>query len=383
LPDNHSYDYIIAGGGAAGLSLAMHLLQSGVADGKKILIADREIKNQNDRTWCFWEDEKGMFDAIVYKHWNELIVYSGEQPTRTHIAPYTYKMIRGIDFYRYCHEQIAKHPGITVLNGEITAIETNTTGASVTLDEQVYEAKYVFSSILTTAPEISHKQHYLLQHFKGWIIETETDCFDADAAVFMDFRVPQQQDARFVYVLPFSKTKALVEYTIFSHDMLPDAEYDSALKDYIEQHITTEPYKITTTEKGVIPMTDYRFPRRNGHIIYTGTAGGNTRGSSGYTFKNIQKHSAAIAKMLQENRLPEVKNVMGKRAAFYDAVFLGVLGNGYCNGKEVFTRLFQKRKLTDVLRFMNGKASLLTELKIITAEPVWPFLRSAWKHITR
>lgn len=371
------YDYIIAGSGAAGLSLAIHLLQSGAAEGKTILLADRDTKNKNDRTWCFWEKEPGLFESVVYKQWKELVVYPAEKPKRTSIAPYTYKMIRGIDFYRYCNEQIQAAPNITAITGEINAIENTADGASITINGIVYEGRYVFSSILLEAPQISHKQQYLLQHFKGRVIETEQPCFDAGAAVFMDFRVPQQQDAHFVYVLPFTTTRALVEYTVFSKELITDAEYDAGLDNYIRQYITQKPYHVHETEKGVIPMTDYRFPQRHGNIFYTGTAGGNTRGSSGYTFKNIQKHSAAIAQLLKENKEPDVKNVQGKRTAFYDAVFLGVLGKGYCNGKTVFTRLFKKRKLTDVLSFLDGDSSFLTDLKIITAEPVWPFSKSA------
>lgn len=380
---NKSYDYIIAGAGAAGLSLAVQLIKNGIAQSKTILLIDREEKNKNDRTWCFWEKEAGLFEPVVYKQWNDLIVDTGKALKRCSITPYTYKMIRGIDFYQYCHEQIGKEKNITCITGEITAIENNDTGASVTLSGNVFSAGYVFSSILTVAPEISEKQHYLLQHFKGWLVEAETDCFDANAAVFMDFRIPQNNDTRFVYVLPFSAKTALVEYTVFSRDIIPDEEYDEGLKEYIQQHITQGGYKITGSEKGVIPMTDYRFPRRDGNIFYMGTAGGNTRGSSGFTFKNIQKHTAAIAEKLRNNETPDVKNVMNRRAAFYDAVLLGVLDNQYSDGKTVFTSLFRKRKITGILSFLDGDSTFFTELKMITAEPKWPFIKSVWKYLCK
>lgn len=378
---NTSYDYIIAGAGAAGLSLAVQLVNNGVARHKTILLADREEKNRNDRTWCFWEKEAGPFEPVVYKQWNHLVVDTGKTLKLCAIAPYAYKMIRGMDFYRYCHEQLAREKNITRITGEITAIENNGNGASVTVNGTVFTAAYVFSSILTVAPQVSYKQHYLLQHFKGWIIETGPDCFDADAAVFMDFRIPQKNDTRFVYVLPFSANKALVEYTVFSKDIIPDEEYDAGLKEYIRQYITGENYQISDTEKGVIPMTDYRFPRRDGNVFYMGTAGGNTRGSSGFTFKNIQKHTAAIAEKLKHNEIPEVNYVMNRRAAFYDSILLGVLDNHYCAGKTVFTRLFRKRKTVDILSFLDGNSSFFTELKMITAEPKWPFIKSAFRYL--
>ncbi len=60
-----SYDYIITGMGCAGLSLAVHLLRKGCLDGKKLLLIDREKKERNDRTWCFWETSPGPFEDVV------------------------------------------------------------------------------------------------------------------------------------------------------------------------------------------------------------------------------------------------------------------------------------------------------------------------------
>ena len=60
-----SYDYIILGAGCAGLSLLMRMIGSNQFNDKKILLIDKEQKNKNDRTWCFWEKDKGLFDPVV------------------------------------------------------------------------------------------------------------------------------------------------------------------------------------------------------------------------------------------------------------------------------------------------------------------------------
>ena len=64
--------------GCAGLSLAVHLIQSGKFSDKKILLIDKESKIQNDRTWCFWENENGLFQNIVYKSWEKVWIKSME-----------------------------------------------------------------------------------------------------------------------------------------------------------------------------------------------------------------------------------------------------------------------------------------------------------------
>ena len=59
------YDYLIVGGGAAGLSLAYHIAQEPRLAIKTVLIIEPEAKIQNDRSWSFWADEPDVFDGIV------------------------------------------------------------------------------------------------------------------------------------------------------------------------------------------------------------------------------------------------------------------------------------------------------------------------------
>jgi lycopene beta-cyclase len=372
------YDYIFAGTGAAAMSLLVHMKEAGLLENKKILLTDYDSKNTNDRTWCFWEKGPGIFDPILYHHWRRLAVFGKDLAKEEFIAPYTYKMIRGIDFYNYCLAQLSNVKGITLVKGTVTAIDSSPAGASLTINGQTYSAPFIFSSILLQPPQLKKHQHYLLQHFKGWMIETPQDEFDPARATFMDFRVGQQHGTTFAYMLPFTQRRALVEYTLFTKDELTDAQYDEGLKNYIQDFLKITEYSIAETEKGVIPMTDYRFAATEGNIIYLGTAGGNTRGSSGYTFRNLQQHAAQLTALIKSGQSPlKAKPVIGSRAKFYDAVMLGVLGNNYAPGHEVFSQLLRKRKLPEVLRFLDGEPGWWNELKVILSEPKIPFMKAA------
>src|SRR6476619_7209834 len=124
LPENRNalsdrYDYIITGAGCAGLSLAMHLVESGKFSDKEILIIDKDAKNRNDRTWCFWEQESGLFEPIVKKQWTQLWFQSDGVSKKLDLTPYRYKLIRGIDFYTYCIERLLRQPNITFLNAPV------------------------------------------------------------------------------------------------------------------------------------------------------------------------------------------------------------------------------------------------------------------------
>jgi thioredoxin reductase len=57
------FDFIIAGGGLAGLSLAYYLSQSSL-ENAKILIIDQSEKKENDKTWCFWEAQPMLLTKL-------------------------------------------------------------------------------------------------------------------------------------------------------------------------------------------------------------------------------------------------------------------------------------------------------------------------------
>lgn len=378
----NKYDYIIAGGGAAGLSLLMRLIAAGVHLQKSILLIEKSPKQHNDRTWCFWEAGTGFFEPLVYKHWSQLeFLANGFSKTYT-IAPYQYKMIRGIDFYNYCFAAIKKETFITVLYDTVTSITTAPDGAVVATTNNTYTASYIFSSIIFDAPTLKNtNEHYLLQHFKGWTIETSTACFEADKARFMDFRVNQQHGTTFVYTMPFTSNKALVEYTLFTKNLLPTEAYDAALHQYIKEFITSN-YSITEQEFGIIPMTNYRFKPYNGNIVYIGTIGGQTKGSSGYTFQFIQKRTAAITTAIVETGMPFTNEALtARRFHFYDSVLLHLLAHNKLEGAAIFTKLFQKNSAQAIFKFLDNETSLTEDLALISTLPILPFSKAALQQI--
>jgi lycopene beta-cyclase len=373
------YDYIISGTGCAGLSLVMHMIHSGRFGDKQVLLVDEAAKNQNDRTWCFWEVQDSIFEPIVYREWNNLWFYGEGFSRELSIHPFRYKMIRGLDFYKYCIDKIKQQPNFHFLYGKVQHLfSEEQTG--IVVNGQTIHADFVFNSILWGKPALKKKHHWLLQHFKGWRIRTTENIFDTASATLMDFRVSQEEGTTFSYVLPLSAREALVEYTLFTPTVLQDQAYDRELKNYIEQVLKIRDYEVVDTEFGVIPMTNYRFPKKTGNIINIGTAGGQTKGSSGYTFYFIQQHSNAIVQRLAAKGNPFI-NTPAARFHFYDSVLLTILQRNTLPGKEIFSTLFQKNKPQDVLTFLNNESSLLQELKIISALPTLPFLRAAMRQV--
>jgi len=341
---------------------------------------DRDHKQQNDRTWSFWETEPGPFEEIVYRRWKKTWFHNNGFSRLLDLSPYEYKMIRGIDFYHHCLSLVRQHPNIELRFEEIVSVSNEEGIASVQTHQATYQADYIFNSLLSGKPELGKKDIYLLQHFKGWIIETREPVFNPEEATLMDFRVDQSQGTTFVYVKPFSSTRALVEYTLFTEKLLPASEYEQGLRDYIRDHLGGVGYEVIEEENGIIPMTNYEFPSVDGRIIYLGTAGGQTKGSSGYTFRFIQKHSARLVESLVKKGNPFIPMPQGpKRFRFYDSTLLYILANNKVPGDKVFSLLFKKNKPARVLRFLDNESSLGDELRIISTLPTWPFLKAAFK----
>ncbi len=377
------YDYIISGAGCAGLSLLVRMIQSGKLENKKILVADRSLKSRNDRTWCFWEKENGLFDSIVYRRWSQLYFHGEGYDELLNIEPYNYKMIRGIDFYDYCLKILSSAPNVTMVEGKVEKMVSGESSAEVVINGNTVEAGYIFNSILFEPPKEAKNWYFLKQHFKGWIVKTKDPVFDPQQATLMDFRPSQEHGTTFIYVLPFSENRALIEYTLFTKDLLKAEEYDHALRNYVHEHITKGTYEVEEEEFGVIPMTNYPFPPMDGRIVNIGTAGGQTKPSSGYTFQFIQKYTHHLVDSIIATGQPEIVNHSSSRFSFYDSTLLQILDRKKMHGKRLFTDLFRHGDVQTVLKFLDNETSFREDLRIMRRLPKGKFAMAALREVFR
>ncbi len=364
----------------AGLSLAYYLSQSEVLRDKTILILEKEQKNKNDRTWCFWErGEQNPFEKIVYRKWQKLDFFADGFSKRYVLKDYLYKMIRGIDFYEFVLAHLRDHTNIHRKQHEVEQISTTDQGAVVTTTGGVFTARYAFDS--TFRPDFQKPgSHFLLQHFKGWVITVPKPQFDTSCAILHDFRIAQQGDeARFFYLLPFSPTQALIEYTLFSPGLLDEQQYNAELHAYIREKLQLHDYTIDEEEFGVIPMSDAAVSQQaSSRVIRIGTAGGYVRPSTGYTFARTQRYLQQIVKNL-ESQTPVLSDpsLFSKRFQFYDSVMLNVLTKKRYPGSDFFTQLYRDNPIERIFDFLDEKTRLPDELKLMSTVPWWPFTKAA------
>jgi lycopene beta-cyclase len=377
-----AYDYLVIGGGAAGLSLAYYLAQEPRLASKRVLLIEPVIKDQNDRTWSFWTDKPGVFDKIAAHEWHKIAFRSPGFERTFDLEKYTYRTLRGLDFYQFVHQALAAWPQqFTLVRGEVADLANTATGVQArTTTGQIFTANYAFDSRPPAIESQPSTYRYLLQHFVGWEIETTHDVFDSQVMEFMDFRGPQHHEARFIYVLPFSARRALVEYTLFSPTPLAKAEYEAQIVEYIQHTLglATDQYQVVAEEVGAIPMTDHPLPARVGaHIINLGTRAGRAKPSTGYAFQRIQAQSARVVQALAATGHPPTDPTGDKwQFRLFDTLLLDIMQRQGEQTRDIFTQLFQRNPVERIFQFLDEKTSWADNLRIMNSVSAGPFLRS-------
>tara|TARA_B110000263_G_C15301612_1_gene508275 strand:+ start:575 stop:1723 length:1149 start_codon:yes stop_codon:yes gene_type:complete len=381
MNQNKIYDYIICGAGASGLALVSHFINDSYFEKNKILIIEKSNKNINDRTWSFWEKNNGPHDDIVLKKWDKASFFAENFSLNFSLSPYQFKTIRGLDFYNKILGEINESDFVELVNDEIIGINKSKDIVEIRTKNNCFLGRKVFSSIQKPFDQ-KRKYPLLKQHFVGWFIKTENPVFDPEKLVFMDFDINQKNNTRFIYLLPFTKNEALVEYTLFSKDLLEMSEYEKGIENYLKK-INAGKIQIIEKEKGSIPMTSYPFWKDNTpNFIHIGTSGGWTKPSTGFTFfKILQKVPALIEHLKLSGDLQkfEKKN----KYMLYDSLLIDVLYSKNEIGSDIFKGMFKNNKPSVILRFLEEKTSFHEELKLMKTFPKRIFIKALIKKLFR
>ena len=369
------YHYIFTGSGLSALMTVYEMLLSGKFEDKSILLIDENTKKANDRTWCFW-DEDNLFDEIVSKKWNQAIFANEKFNRILELTPYQYKKINGLDFYELVFKKISEHKNIHFLNQKVVDFTELGNHCIVKTENETFTCNKIFNSIYNPEVVTAQTKFPLIhQHFIGWFIKSKEAVFTPNCATFMDFSVEQKGNTRFMYVLPTSENEALLEYTLFSKNLLSKGEYEAEIQKYIENLGITE-FEIIEKEQGNIPMTCFPFWKHNTkNIINIGSAGGWTKASTGYTFKNASKKSKALVQFLKSES-DFTKFHKKDKFWFYDLLLLDILGSKNELGSKIFSSMFKSGNSTMIFKFLDEETSISEDLQVIWRCPKMIFVKA-------
>ncbi|MDN3596698.1 lycopene cyclase family protein [Zunongwangia endophytica] len=357
------YYYVIVGGGLAGLQLALRLKDDVFFKGKKIAIVDPSFAINKEKTWCYWEKNRGRWDFLISAEWSKGKFISTFTEKELELTPYSYKMLPSEAFFEYALDEIRKSEDISLIEDEITEIDTvkmKAVGKS-----KSYNATHFFDSRVSSEYLETEDYTKIYQHFKGYHIKAKKPVFNPDEFTMMDFRLTYKNSTSFTYILPFSETEALVEYTFFTPYITEEAIYDEQLKKYIKDYLKLDSYEILREEQGIIPMTDFPFDKENAaEITKIGTGGGWVKASTGYSFKHTEKKISKIIKNIKSGHLPS-KDLFRKKFKQYDRIFLDVLARRNEKGEQIFTNFYEKNSVEEIFAYLDEETSRKTDLKIM------------------
>ncbi len=377
------YDYIIAGGGAAGLALAYEMAASRLR-GASILIVDRQPVDRGERTWFYWSNRPNRIDHLIIHRWDRVEFISDYFQRTYDIAPYQFYQMRAANYYRSMHETLAEVPGVQFLQARVDEVSDvkDRTGAKVVIDGVPHGARWAFDSTYVMDDYFRGPRHfhYLKQHYKSWEIETPADSFDPSKATLFDLRTPQKGALRYFSILPSTRRRAQVTYSNFSAKALSPHEYDRAIAEYLANVLRIQEYRTGAIESGVIPITDRPFPRKLGdRVMAIGTRGGLVRPTISSAFPRILRDAHAIVESLINFGEPFQVTPIPSNFRIYDSLMLQVMHRQGDRMKSIMTKIFSTCSIQDIFGYLDGTASLRETTKLMAALPASPFLKALFR----
>lgn len=371
---------LIVGGGCAGLSLAVHVVAAARRAGRacpRVTIVEPRTEYRRDRTWCGWRFEAHPFAASVTQTWSQWAVQEAGRRVVRGSAVHPYEHIPADRFYAQAQALLATAPEVRLALGvEVTAIVeqgghvvVETTAGSLRAG-LVLDGRPPEAAAAAEASPVAEVD--LVQHFVGWEVETAEPCFDPGVVEMMDFAVAQLRGLHFMYVLPFTPTRALVEATYISAAALPLAQYEADIRGDLERRGARE-FKVGFREAGQIAMsTRPARPQVSPRVLQIGLRGGLAKPSTGYAFAAIQRFSAALAeRIVARPGQPLVPPAARPAAAVaMDRVFLSYLERHPERGPGLFVDLFERLPPDLLCRFLTDHGSPLDGLRVMACTPL-------------
>lgn len=376
------FAFAVVGAGLSGLCLARLILQSNLPD-VTLLLIDGAEDDEVLRTLSFWSDGPSVFDDLVQHEWSTLSLQGDEEDAGVQqtLSRYRYRTLFFADLQRAVLAEVRARPGCQVVQGRVRDVISHSDHADVLLEQQQFSARWVFDSRFSLASlRVDPRRfHFLRQHFCGWLVQTPEPAFDATQVLLFDFRTGLDRGSSFVYLLPLSDRRALVELVTLSAVDAPPV-----LDHYLRKVLGLHSYEVEAKERGVSPLTEQPFALQpSARVRRIGIAAGRIKPSTGYALSRIEKDCRAIVQSLQQHGHPQVQPAQRPFYAFADGVLLELWQRSPQQIPAIFRQLFRKNPPDRVLAFLDERLRLWPLLRLIISLPFAPFLRAGLRWLLR
>ena len=357
------YKAAIIGLGPSGLAVNKILYGDSSDD---VIAFENEDINIRDNYFGFWLTEwMKPFENIIEKKWHQWTIGNKNINIIHTSSDKPYCVISFKKWKDFCLETNSK---LEIKNKKVAKyFPIKNYFKVITDDNTEYYAEKIYDSRST-----KEKKGELLQHFYGINITVPDNTFNENELTLMYF-TGEKNLLHFMYILPFSHNKALVESTVFSKDIFNNSWYREKIYKYLNQKNIVE-FKETSVEKGIIPM--FIAAEKNPsspNIFNIGIRGGACKPSTGYAFAFLIKQ-IQLLKYSKKNSVNIHKYLERKM----DKIFINFLKNNYEDGRS-FINLASNLNGNEFQSFMMGYSNLFTKFKIIKSMPKLQFIKELFK----
>jgi lycopene beta-cyclase len=357
-------DIAIIGGGSAGITLAAKL------NNCSAVVVEPRTPKERDCSWALWanSDQAKEFAMAIKGSWKQWRLIDHHTEVLHCSDQYRYTSLSSAQYMSQCEGNLAE--GIDLIRASAEDIVAAGDGGSFTAAGRHYRAAQLYDS----RPPVM-AEHGLKQHFLGWEIRTKSPINNPHIATLMDFRVDQSRGLHFIYVLPFSDRKLLIESTMISNNLEEKDWYRKAIEKWLrEQNIEIE--ETLDEEIGVIPM--HSVTPLDCNISGIGAASGAVRLSSGYAFAGIQVQITKLAQGISAGQY-SVPTPISPILTRMDKIFNRVLLAQPDLRVSLMMRTAKALDADGFSRFMLGSATVVDWAKVIMAMPKIPFLKQIFQ----
>lgn len=346
MSSQNKFDIIIAGGGIAGLTLAHLLTEQSNTKELSILIIDHGIEIEFANV-SFWAKSLPIADMPLVGSWRQFEVVFPTLKRILSLHDYTFYSFNRADYLEFLKKKMINKK--VVFNTEsITSISEAKNGVRVrTQSGKTFEAARVFDS--THLGEAKVKTAPV--HGWTWEIETSKSVFNSKTMTLFDFEATKLPDS-FLYVLPLSTTKAIVEFSSYSHTpSVGECEY------WLTNRLRGADYKMVRLNQKGASSYQVNRPKKDSRIIPIGLKAGIMSTCSGFAFMNIARHCQHFA-----THFPEYSSITHQKRRWYNNMFdysFNLLFTRIPNvGIRLLPQIFRYSQGDAILTYLDGTLSI-------------------------
>ncbi len=290
-----TYDYVLVGGGlqAGLLALAINHYKPNA----KVLLLDRNDRLFGNHTWSFHlGDVAGQLDWLRTLPMREWPAYTVHFPGFNRLVDLPYCSTSSGQF-ESAIQTLVDQRGKLEIRISVTVSEVSVNRV-LTTDGQVFEG---LSVIDCRGQATNQSSGVGFQKFYGLEIELDEDWPDR-LPVLMEANVDQSDGFRFLYVLPFTSRRVLIEDTRFSDSKSLD-KVDSLqrIEAYLERKSVLN-WRVIREEEGCLPMPYASvFKPTVSDQLAGGFAGGWFHAATGYSFPLAARFAEVVATSTPQN----------------------------------------------------------------------------------